>query len=117
MSLFDGNPQIWGCSHQTSDLVPVVLDQCKVHPTFQHMFTECNSYYSWETEDEGSYFPNWSPDPHTHNETDEELTNNQKDAWHYNTAWELKGTPYWASFSTYWGGGEEILLDYRKKGE
>ena len=86
--------------------ISFILDQCKVLPIFQHIFSECNSFYSWEKEDEGNYHLGWVPENITTNKTiDEERTSKQKNAWQYNTAWELKGTPYWAGFSTYWGGG------------
>ena len=81
-------------------------------PIFQHIFSECNSFYSWEKEDEGTYYAGWVPEniTTTNKTIDEELTSKQKNAWQYNTAWELKGTPYWAGFSTYWGGGKKHLL-------
>jgi hypothetical protein len=68
------------------------------------MFDECNSFYSWEKEDEGDYKAGWVKTVKKKDENDT-ATMKQKNAWQYNTAWELKGTPYWAGFSTYWGGG------------
>ena len=29
-----------------------------------------------------------------------------KSPWSYKKAWQLKGTPYWGYFHTYWAGGE-----------
>ena len=74
---------------------------------FKQFFNECNSYYSWEKEDEGLYLPCWEKDP-AQSTNDTSATEKQKNAWQYNTAWELKGTPYWAFFATYWGGGTSI---------
>lgn len=73
------------------------------------MFEECNSFYSWEKEDEGEYLEGWVKNPGAKTKKNDTATEKQKNAWQYHTAWELKGTPYWAGFSTYWGGGRVTL--------
>ena len=85
------------------------LDQCTIHQAFRHLFDECNSFYSWEKEDEGQYLKGWQKNIEENVNDNDTATEKQKNAWEYNTAWELKGTPYWAGFSTYWGGGMMIL--------
>ena len=37
-----------------------------------------------------------------------EKAKKKHDPWVWQTAWDLKGTPYWGVFATYWGGGEVI---------
>ena len=63
---------------------------------------ECISAYSWEDEDEGKYKAGWIP----LNKTElESLGTNYKSPWTWQSAWDLKGTPYWGKFAYYWGGG------------
>jgi hypothetical protein len=65
------------------------------------MFDECNADYEWDIEDKDSYHSSWKP--FGKNDTENPKS---KSPWYYRSAWELKGTPYWGSFASYWGGGK-----------
>ena len=81
-------------------------DQCKVINMMSPFFKECMAYYDWDLEDQASYHPKWVP--MASNETIDE----KKEAtpWQYQSAWKLKGTPYWGRLASYWGGGIAFSL-------
>lgn len=65
-------------------------------------FSDCMANYEWDFEDTAHYHPEWIP--MAHNETTDETK--ESTPWDYQTAWKLKGTPYFGLFATYWGGGK-----------
>lgn len=81
-------------------------DKCKLLPTFNALFDECNLAYDWDYEDKEYYEEGWVPMPS--NTSTEEM---DPTPWTYQTQWKLKGTPYWGHFATYLGGGESFTVD------
>ncbi|XP_022801964.1 uncharacterized protein LOC111339550, partial [Stylophora pistillata] len=75
-------------------------NKCKLLPTFNALFDECNLAYDWDYEDKEYYEEGWVPMPS--NTSTEEM---DPTPWTYQTQWKLKGTPYWGQFATYLGGG------------
>ncbi|XP_031568814.1 polycystin-1-like [Actinia tenebrosa] len=83
-------------------LLKVKPGNCVIHPVLEKHVYSCSAKYSWEKEDESPYLPGWV----AVNETmQEELKKDKKSPWVWRSAWDLKGTPYWGIFNTYWGGG------------
>lgn len=79
------------------------IGNCAIHPALESHVYSCSALYSWEKEDESPYLPGWV----AANETmQEELKKDKTSPWVWRSAWDLKGTPYWGAFSTYWGGGK-----------
>ena len=64
--------------------------------------------YDWNNEDSGAYEPQWVPVPSNISTEDLDPT-----PWTYQEQLKLKGTPYWAQFATYWGGGEWLIVKSR----
>lgn len=74
-------------------------------PFARRMFNECNADYEWDNEDKESYHPSWRPFG-----VNDTKNPKSKSPWYYRSAWELKGTPYWGHFASYWAGGKTNLL-------
>ena len=79
-----------------------------------HLVGRCSLPYSFDNEDEGYYEEGWVP----MNKSKVEKVRNDKwfkSPWSYKTAWQLKGTPYWGYFKTYWAGGMSRAFISHKK--
>ena len=76
---------------------------CAIHSALKKLFYTCSALYTWEKEDEKAYLPGWVA---VNESMQEELKKDPKSPWVWRSAWELKGTPYWGAFNTYWGGGK-----------
>ncbi|EDO34429.1 predicted protein [Nematostella vectensis] len=79
----------------------VKKDQCQMLNFMRNLFDECNVAYDWDKEDKDDYLTGWRPYG-TNDTTDEK----NKTPWNFRSAWELKGTPYWGMFASYWAGGK-----------
>ncbi|KAK3737773.1 hypothetical protein QZH41_012212 [Actinostola sp. cb2023] len=101
-------PQGFVADHATGVLVGsprirqlrVKKNQNTMLPFISRMFAESNADYEWDLEDKQSYHEQWRP--FEGNDTKDEKS---KSPWYYRSAWELKGTPYWGFFASYWAGG------------
>lgn len=78
---------------------------CQLSPFQRNIFNACTPYYSWTSEERGAYVNNWK---HFNYSKEIEKAKKKHDPWVWQSAWDLKGTPYWGLFATYWGGGEVI---------
>ena len=72
-------------------------------PSFVSTFPGCNAAYDTDHEDKDDYETGWA----TMNESRKDLLTEKekKSPWVYQSAWKLKGTPFWGMFASYWGGG------------
>ncbi|XP_048576191.1 uncharacterized protein LOC5508455 [Nematostella vectensis] len=86
----------------------VKKDQCQMLNFMRNLFDECNVAYDWDKEDKDDYLTGWRPYG-TNDTTDEK----NKTPWNFRSAWELKGTPYWGMFASYWAGG--YVADFGSK--
>ena len=80
--------------------------KCKLTSFLTNIFDECNVAYDWDHEDSESYEPRWEPVVSNKSIEGEEV---EPSPWTYQSQWALKGTPYWGTFATYWGGGKYSL--------
>ena len=80
--------------------------KCKLIPFLSNIFGECNVAYDWDNEDSESYERRWEPVVSNKSMEGEEV---EPSPWTYQSQWALKGTPYWGTFATYWGGGKYSL--------
>ena len=80
--------------------------KCKLIPFLSNIFDECNVAYDWDNEDSESYERRWEPVVSNKSMEGEEV---EPSPWTYQSQWALKGTPYWGTFATYWGGGKYSL--------
>jgi hypothetical protein len=90
------------------------LEGCVFPKGVDHLVGRCSLPYSFDNEDEGYYEAGWVP---MNKSKIQEIKNDKwfKSPWSYKSAWQLKGTPYWGYFSTYWGGGRvSFKTNYRK---
>ena len=83
-------------------LIVVLLDTCDIAKEFVGNFDGCETEYSFSHEYKKRFnLENWKPS----NSSDSEYM------WQYRTESELDGTPFWAHFATYRGGGYVLKLN------
>ena len=75
-------------------------------PALERLFKSCTLHYTWDNEDEGAFVANWKP---LNDSKQIERAKKSKDPWVWQSAWDLKGTPYWGQFASYWGGGNVVM--------
>ncbi len=77
---------------------------CRIIPEVKHVIHECNTQYSYFSEETRTFGVGWIPFNGT------AISNNSKSEYHYQTGMDLDSWPYWAVHALYGGGGYVVDL-------